>query len=158
MKACCGTSFNWFRMVFSAIACYVVIVAFDAVTWAGPLLPSYAALKRVQISPEARAVQEMWYPILELLLAISITAFYFCWRHKSSASACLTTRAGRIRDALGFGGFIGLFMGISMMSLYISLDIPGIAPIIWALTGFAKGILLGLTLNAFHPNTVTSQS
>ena len=148
-----------YRLVFSTIACFAFIFSFDLICWFGPLFPSYAVLHAMDSTPTPHFVYALWYPIIQFSMALAFTAFYFCWRHRDTHNAHATmSRAALYRDGLGFGGFVGLLMGIGMISLYVALNLPGISPIVWGFFGLAKGLVLGLILTALHPKSRTHLS
>lgn len=140
-------------MVFSVIACFGFIFSVDLLLHVGLLMPLYLSVDAIRNAPAIDPLRHQWYTIYQLVYAFVISVFYVCWRYRSANDA---PRGALYRDGAGFGGFIGLMVGITYASLYIYLPIPGTLAMSWALGELVKGLGLGLILTAVYPKPVTS--
>lgn len=156
MKNCAVSPY---RMVFSVIAAYAFIFCFDLVLHVGLLMPCYLATKDVWNTPEHMGGRQIWYPVFQLMSALTISVFYICWRHRNAGNVtAASSRRARYSDGLGFGGFAGLLSGISMAGFYVYLPIPGTLAAAWAVGEVVKGMGLGLVLTAVYPTPSTSHA
>lgn len=145
-----------YRILFSIIGCFAFIFSFDLLMHVVLLMPSYLSVDIIRNAAPVDAERHQWYPLFQLMHAIVITVFYVCWRYRGGDVASKATCGTRYSDGAGFGGFAGLFSGLTLASLYIYLPIPGSLAIAWAMAEMVKGIGLGLVLTALYPQPSTS--
>lgn len=155
---CSAPPVSIYRMIFSVITAFAVIFCFDFVVHAVLLMPCYLATADVWNTPQEMTSRQLWYPVVQLMSAITISVFYVCWRCRGGAHSSVLSRRKRYSDGLGFGGFAGLLSGISMAGFYIYLPIPGTIAAAWLVSELVKGMAVGLALTAVYPSTSTSNA
>lgn len=157
-KFCKPSPVSFYRMIFSVITAYVVIFSFDLIVHVVLLMPCYLATADVWNPRQEMGSRQLWYPVIQLMSAITISVFYVCWRYRGEATSFVVSRRKLYSDGLGFGGFAGLLSGISMAGFYIYLPISGTIAAAWLVSELIKGMAVGLALTAVYPSTSTSNA
>jgi hypothetical protein len=136
--------------VVSAAALFVFTMAFDFYVHGRLLTDLYAQTSKLWRSDAEMKSMSMYCVLFHASIAVLIAMFYACWRENQTFGKVGSAKCPYRKSIMGFGLWIGLFMGALAAAAYIWMPISAELARMWFLAALVKGLLMGIVLNFVH--------